>query len=67
MFGYWSSFLPDSPATASAGGLQTQTLITSIMKDPSPKVRQAALVALTAMLDGSKQFLASAEDRYRKN
>ncbi|XP_014664957.1 PREDICTED: HEAT repeat-containing protein 6-like isoform X2 [Priapulus caudatus] len=62
IFGYWSSFLPDSPVAGSGSGLHTQTLITSVMKDPSPKVRQAALGALTAMLDNSKQYLAAAED-----
>ncbi|KAM8900437.1 HEAT repeat-containing protein 6 isoform 2-T2 [Spinachia spinachia] len=51
LYGYWSSFMPDSPI----GGPPPLTLITIILKDPSPKV-------LSAMLDGSRQFLAVAED-----
>nr|XP_057933217.1 HEAT repeat-containing protein 6 [Doryrhamphus excisus] len=58
LYGYWSSFIPDSPV----GGAPPPTLLTIILKDPSPKVRACALQALSAMLDGSRQFLAVAED-----
>ncbi|XP_070838818.1 HEAT repeat-containing protein 6 [Chaetodon trifascialis] len=58
LYGYWSSFIPDSPT----GGLPPLTLLTIILKDPSPKVRACALQVLSAMLDGSRQFLAVAED-----
>ncbi|KAL6098627.1 heatr6 [Pungitius sinensis] len=58
LYGYWSSFMPDSPI----GGPPPLTLITIILKDPSPKVRACALQVLSAMLDGSRQFLAVAED-----
>uniref|UniRef100_A0A8C2XJV7 HEAT repeat-containing protein 6 n=1 Tax=Cyclopterus lumpus TaxID=8103 RepID=A0A8C2XJV7_CYCLU len=58
LYGYWSSFIPDSPI----GGPPPLTLITIILKDPSPKVRACALQVLSAMLDGSRQFLAVAED-----
>ncbi|KAJ0062067.1 hypothetical protein NL108_015269, partial [Boleophthalmus pectinirostris] len=58
LYGYWSSFIPDSPI----GGPPQLTLITTILKDPSPKVRACALQVLSAMLDGSRQFLAVAED-----
>ncbi|XP_061755374.1 HEAT repeat-containing protein 6 [Nerophis ophidion] len=58
LYGYWSSFIPDSPV----GGAPPLTLLTIILKDPSPKVRACALQALSAMLDGSRQFLAVAED-----
>lgn len=86
LYGYWSSFIPDSPA----GGLPPLSLITVILKDPSPRVqptsplllvlfppdtcgcssflfpslqvRACALQVLSAMLDGSHQFLAVAED-----
>ncbi|XP_054611967.1 HEAT repeat-containing protein 6 isoform X2 [Dunckerocampus dactyliophorus] len=58
LYGYWSSFIPDSPV----GGPPPPTLLTIILKDPSPKVRACALQALSAMLDGSRQFLAVAED-----
>ncbi|XP_008290728.1 HEAT repeat-containing protein 6 [Stegastes partitus] len=58
LYGYWSSFIPDSPI----GGLPPLTLLTIVLKDPSPKVRLCALQVLCAMLDGSRQFLAVAED-----
>ncbi|XP_028278203.1 HEAT repeat-containing protein 6 [Parambassis ranga] len=58
LYGYWSSFIPDSPI----GGPRPLTLFTIILKDPSPKLRLCALQVLCAMLDGSRQFLAVAED-----
>uniref|UniRef100_A0A667Y1W1 HEAT repeat-containing protein 6 n=1 Tax=Myripristis murdjan TaxID=586833 RepID=A0A667Y1W1_9TELE len=58
LYGYWSSFIPDSPI----GGPPPLTLLTIILKDPSPKVRACALQVLSAMLDGSRQFLGVAED-----
>ncbi|RVE63858.1 hypothetical protein OJAV_G00140570 [Oryzias javanicus] len=58
LYGYWSSFIPDSPTA----GPPPLTLLTIILKDPSPKVRLCALQVLTAILDGSRQFLAVAED-----
>ncbi|KAM9333583.1 HEAT repeat-containing protein 6 [Pholidichthys leucotaenia] len=58
LYGYWSSFIPDSPT----GGPPPLTLLTIILKDPSPKVRLCALQVLSVMLDGSRQFLAVAED-----
>ena len=36
MFGYWSSFIPNSPMIG--GPSNSSTLFTSIMKDPVPKV-----------------------------
>ncbi|XP_004550034.1 HEAT repeat-containing protein 6 [Maylandia zebra] len=58
LYGYWSSFIPDSPI----GGSPPLTLVTIILKDLSPKVRLCALQVLSAMLDSSRQFLAVAED-----
>ncbi|XP_060941928.1 HEAT repeat-containing protein 6 [Limanda limanda] len=58
LYGYWFSFIPESPI----GGPPPLTLVTIILKDPSPKVRACALQVLSAMLDGSRQFLAVAED-----
>ncbi|KAK5858496.1 hypothetical protein PBY51_002630 [Eleginops maclovinus] len=58
LYGYWSSFIPDSPI----GRPTPLNLFTIILKDPSPKVRACALPVLSAMLDGSRQFLAVAED-----
>ena len=37
MFGYWSSFLPDLAVNPSSSP-PTQSLFTTILKDPSPKV-----------------------------
>ena len=34
LYGYWSSFIPDAPI----GGHPPLTLLTIILKDPSPKV-----------------------------
>ncbi|XP_076434572.1 HEAT repeat-containing protein 6-like isoform X2 [Babylonia areolata] len=64
MFGYWPFFIPDS--AASGNSPQVQSLFTSILKDPSPKCRMGALVSLTAMLDGTKQFMAAAEESYHQ-
>ncbi|XP_017273447.1 HEAT repeat-containing protein 6 [Kryptolebias marmoratus] len=58
LYGYWTSFIPDSPT----GGPPPLTLLTIILKDSSPKVRLCALQVLSAILDGSRQFLAAAED-----
>ncbi|XP_068187351.1 HEAT repeat-containing protein 6 [Antennarius striatus] len=58
LYGYWSSFIPDSPI----GGPQPLTLITLILKDSSSKVRMCAAQVLSAMLESSRQFLAMAED-----
>uniref|UniRef100_A0A3Q2YTK1 HEAT repeat-containing protein 6 n=1 Tax=Hippocampus comes TaxID=109280 RepID=A0A3Q2YTK1_HIPCM len=60
LYGYWSSFIPEAPV--GNGAAPPLTLLTIILKDPSPKVRMCALQALSAMLDGSRQFLAVAED-----
>ncbi|KAL5016169.1 hypothetical protein ScPMuIL_005758 [Solemya velum] len=59
IFGYWSSFIPDSQSPSSP---QPQTLFTIIIKDPSPKCRMGALAALTALIDGTKPYLAVAND-----
>ncbi|XP_057676018.1 HEAT repeat-containing protein 6 [Corythoichthys intestinalis] len=60
LYGYWSSFIPETPV--GNGSAPPLTLLTIILKDPSPKVRACALQALSGMLDGSRQFLAVAED-----
>ncbi len=46
LYGYWSSFIPDSPI----GGPPPLTLLTIILKDPSPKV-QHTLTHVTSLLD----------------
>ncbi|TSP68491.1 HEAT repeat-containing protein 6 [Bagarius yarrelli] len=59
LYGYWSSFIPDAPGIGSPPSL---TLVTIALKDPSPKVRAASLQVLSALLEGSRQFLLAAED-----
>ncbi|KAK3555756.1 hypothetical protein QTP86_028957, partial [Hemibagrus guttatus] len=59
LYGYWSSFIPDAPGIGSPPSL---TLITIALKDPSPKVRAVSLQVLSALLEGSRQFLSAAED-----
>ncbi|KAF7697323.1 hypothetical protein HF521_005741 [Silurus meridionalis] len=59
LYGYWSYFIPDAPGIGSPPSL---TLVTIALKDPSPKVRAASLQVLSALLEGSRQFLSAAED-----
>ncbi|XP_023646732.2 HEAT repeat-containing protein 6 [Paramormyrops kingsleyae] len=59
LYGYWSSFVPDAPGV---GGPPPLTLLTIALKDPSPKVRAGSLQVLSALLEGSRQFLSAAED-----
>ncbi|XP_060059919.1 HEAT repeat-containing protein 6 [Erinaceus europaeus] len=59
LYGYWSAFIPDTPEL---GSPQSVSLMTLTLKDPSPKTRACALQALSAILEGSKQFLSVAED-----
>ncbi|KAI0231144.1 HEAT repeat-containing protein 6 [Lamellibrachia satsuma] len=60
MFGYWSSFIPNTPGIGPLP--QAHTLFTVIIKDPSPKARTGSLALLTALLEGSKQYLMVAEE-----
>lgn len=41
LYGYWSSFIPGSPV----GRLPTLSLLTIILKDPSPKVQHTSFPA----------------------
>ncbi|KAM6467286.1 HEAT repeat-containing protein 6 isoform 2-T2 [Liasis olivaceus] len=59
LYGYWSAFIPDVPGI---GSPQTVSLMTIALKDPSPKTRACAFQVLSAILEGSKQFLSIAED-----
>lgn len=60
VFGYWSSFLPDS--SSSVGASYSMNIFSTILKDPSPQVRFGALSLLADMLRGSKQFLSLVDD-----
>ncbi|XP_075445645.1 HEAT repeat-containing protein 6 isoform X2 [Ascaphus truei] len=59
LYGYWSAFVPDMPGI---GSPQSVSLMTIALKDYSPKTRACALQVLSAILDGSKQFLSVADD-----
>ncbi|NWI89045.1 HEAT6 protein, partial [Pitta sordida] len=59
LYGYWSAFVPDAPGI---GSPQSVSLMTIALKDPSPKTRACALQVLSAILEGSRQFLSVAED-----
>uniref|UniRef100_A0A8C2UA23 HEAT repeat-containing protein 6 n=1 Tax=Coturnix japonica TaxID=93934 RepID=A0A8C2UA23_COTJA len=59
LYGYWSAFVPDAPGI---GSPQSVSLMTIALKDPSPKTRACSLQVLSAILEGSKQFLSIAED-----
>ncbi|KFV75485.1 HEAT repeat-containing protein 6, partial [Struthio camelus australis] len=59
LYGYWSAFVPDAPGI---GSPQSVSLMTIALKDPSPKTRASSLQVLSAILEGSKQFLSVAED-----
>ncbi|KAL2089636.1 hypothetical protein ACEWY4_014324 [Coilia grayii] len=59
LFGYWSAFVPGAP---SVGGPPSLSLLTVVLKDPSPKVRAGSLQVLSALLEGSRLFLSAAED-----
>ena len=48
MFGYWSSFIPDSIAAGNSP--QVHTLFTVILKDPSPKVSRKGSVFFNVLL-----------------
>lgn len=58
MLGYWLHFLPDIPVTV--GAPQTQTILLTILKDPNPQVRVAALDLLTDFVTKYKPFLGLA-------
>ncbi|KAM3933702.1 HEAT repeat-containing protein 6 [Leptodactylus fuscus] len=59
LYGYWSAFVPDMPGV---GSPQSVSLMTVVLRDYSSKTRACALQVLSAILDGSKQFLSVADD-----
>ncbi|KAG1652502.1 HEAT repeat-containing protein 6 [Nymphon striatum] len=62
MFGYWSSFLPNTPSSSNESFIHTRTILYSLIKDSSPKVRSAAVSVVCAMIEQAKQFLFLADD-----
>lgn len=59
MNGYWQSFIPSGTVMQ---GATSATIFTSMMLEPTPKGRVAAIGVLADLLDGSKQFLAQASE-----
>ncbi|KAJ3274765.1 HEAT repeat-containing protein 6, partial [Borealophlyctis nickersoniae] len=57
LYPYWDKFLPDIPSMQPA-----PSLISVMRHHELPNVRLAACASLTAFLDGSKQYLAVADD-----
>lgn len=62
MNGYWQSFIPSGTVVQ---GTTSATIFTSMMLEPTPKGRVAAIGVLADLLDGSKQFLAQASESAR--
>lgn len=56
MCGYWWSLLPDG-----LHATNTRTLITCLLRDPSPRCRTAVLIVLWTLLAGSRSYLQQAE------
>ncbi|XP_065831499.1 HEAT repeat-containing protein 6-like isoform X2 [Oscarella lobularis] len=55
VFGYWGSFISDSPSCRSS-------LLTLLLSDPSQKVRECLAGVLMSFLDASKPLLMAADD-----
>ncbi|CAG8454565.1 10543_t:CDS:10 [Acaulospora morrowiae] len=63
LYPYWNNFLPDTHASLSTA----PSLLTLILYENTLAIRIAACSAITAMIDGSKQYLAAADDREIKS
>ena len=57
IYRYWPSFIPDSESPL------TSNLFTTIIHDPSPKVRLASIATLMGFLENSRQYLSAADGR----
>ncbi|XP_064392489.1 HEAT repeat-containing protein 6-like isoform X3 [Halichondria panicea] len=60
-FSFGLTFLPDGPRPPNS----PPSLMTCVLKDPLPKCRGGALSVLFTLLEGSKVYLAPADDRPR--
>ena len=58
--------LPPSSSSSSSASLETRNLLVAIMKDPSAKVRATAVAVVSYLLEGSKHYLAIADDHIGK-
>src|SRR5437016_4895279 len=59
MYQYWSHFLPYTEPSETS----LPSLFTIITCEPIHTVRISACSVITTMIDGSKQYLAAADDR----
>lgn len=57
LFGYWHSLFPTEPLTVSS-----IALLNSVLRDPNPRCRSAAIQATASILYDSKTFLTRAEN-----
>ena len=62
VFGYWSSFLPDTPAPPPPR-VAPPTLLTLVTQDPLSHSRCAAIQVINTIFDGSGPLLAAADDK----
>jgi len=62
VFGYWSSFLPDTPALP-LPRVATPTLLTLVAHDPLLHSRCAAIQVVNTIFEGSGPLLAAADDK----
>ncbi|CAG8437478.1 9765_t:CDS:10 [Scutellospora calospora] len=63
LYPHWNHFLPDTHASISSA----PSLFTLIQYEAMPAVRISACSVITTMIDGSKQYLAAADDREIKS
>ena len=62
VFGYWSSFLPDTPAPPPPR-VAPPTLLTLVTQDPLSHSRCAAIQVINTIFEGSGPLLAAADDK----
>ncbi|CAG8836701.1 36515_t:CDS:2, partial [Racocetra persica] len=63
LYPHWNHFLPDTHASLSL----TPSLFTLIQYEAMPAIRISSCSVITTMIDGSKQYLAAADDREIKS
>jgi hypothetical protein len=61
-FPFWAQLLPSDAGQPRRGG-EKVSLVSMLVSDPSPKVRTAVAMALQALLQRSRTYMAAAEER----
>jgi hypothetical protein len=61
-FPFWAQLLPSDVVQPRRGG-EKVSLVSMLVSDPSPKVRTAVAMALQALLQRSRTYMAAAEER----